>query len=78
MSRVTNDIENVSSSLNSSVIQVFSSILLLVGTVSVMLSLSPLLTLLTFLVVPLMVLGMKWITKQTADCSKLSSAILAT
>ncbi|WP_238404200.1 ABC transporter ATP-binding protein [Paenibacillus paridis] len=70
MSRVTNDIENVSSSLNSSVIQVFSSVLLLIGTVSVMLSLSPLLTLLTFLVIPLMLLGMKWITKQTGRLFK--------
>ncbi|KRE45876.1 ABC transporter ATP-binding protein [Paenibacillus sp. Soil522] len=70
MSRVTNDIENVSSSLNSSVIQVFSSALLLIGTVSVMLSLSPLLTLLTFLVVPLMLFGMKWITKQTGRLFK--------
>lgn len=70
MSRVTNDIENVSASLNSSVIQVFSSMLLLIGTVSVMLSLSPFLTLLTFLVVPLMVLGMKWITKQTGRLFK--------
>ncbi|OMF32113.1 multidrug ABC transporter ATP-binding protein [Paenibacillus sp. FSL H8-0548] len=70
MSRMTNDIENVSSSLNSSVIQVFSSVLLLIGTVSVMLSLSPVLTLLTFLVVPLMLLGMKWITKQTSRLFK--------
>jgi ATP-binding cassette subfamily B protein len=70
MSRVTNDIENVSSSLNSSVIQIFSSVLLLIGTVSVMLTLSPLLTLLTFLIVPLMVLGMKWITKQTGRLFK--------
>lgn len=70
MSRVTNDIENVSASLNSSVIQVFSSVLLLMGTVSVMLSLSPMLTLLTFIVVPLMVLGMKWITKQTGRLFK--------
>lgn len=70
MSRVTNDIDNVSSSLNSSVIQVFSSVLLLIGTVSVMLSLSPMLTLLTFLIVPLMVLGMKWITKQTGRLFK--------
>lgn len=70
MSRVTNDIDNVSSSLNSSVIQVFSSVLLLIGTVSVMLSLSPLLTLLTFLIVPIMVLGMKWITKQTGRLFK--------
>ncbi|MBD2872081.1 ABC transporter ATP-binding protein [Paenibacillus arenilitoris] len=70
MSRVTNDIENVSASLNSSVIQVFSSVLLLIGTVGVMLSLSPMLTLLTFLVVPLMALGMKWITTQTGRLFK--------
>lgn len=66
MSRVTNDIENVSGTLNSSIIQVLSSVLLLAGIVGVMLSLSPLLTLLTFMVVPLMLLGMKWITKQTS------------
>ncbi|WP_256758594.1 ABC transporter ATP-binding protein [Cohnella sp. WQ 127256] len=65
MSRMTNDIDNVSSTLNSSAIQVFSSVLILVGTVVVMLLLSPLLTLLTFLVVPLMVIGMKWITRRT-------------
>lgn len=65
MSRVTNDIDNVSSTLNSSVIQIFSSVLTLVGTIIVMLYLSPLLTLLTFLVVPLMMLGMRWITRRT-------------
>lgn len=70
MSRMTNDIENVSASLNSSVIQLFSSCLLLTGIVIVMLSKSPLLTLLTFIVVPLMVLGMKWITKQTSRMFK--------
>lgn len=70
MSRVTNDIENVSSSLNSSVIQLLSSVLLLIGTVSVMLSISAVLTLLTFLIVPLMVLGMKWITTQTGRLFK--------
>jgi len=71
MSRVTNDIDNVSSTLNSSIIQVLSSILMLIGTVAVMLSLSPLLTLLTFLIIPLMVLGMKWITSQTSRLFKL-------
>nr|WP_233567073.1 ABC transporter ATP-binding protein [Cohnella endophytica] len=65
MSRMTNDIDNVSSTLNSSAIQVFSSALILVGTVVVMLLLSPLLTLLTFLVVPLMMVGMRWITRRT-------------
>lgn len=70
MSRLTNDMENVSGTLNSSAIQVFSSILTLLGTVSVMLYLSPLLTLLTFIVVPLMALGMRWITKRTGPLFK--------
>lgn len=65
MSRVTNDIENVSSTLNSSVIQVLSSILTIIGTVSVMLWLSPLLAAITFMIVPAMFYGMKWITKRT-------------
>jgi ATP-binding cassette subfamily B multidrug efflux pump len=65
MSRVTNDIDNVSSTLNDSMIQVFSSVITLVGTVSVMIWLSPLLTLITLLIVPLMFFGMKWITNRT-------------
>lgn len=70
MSRVTNDIENVSSTLNSSAIEIFSSVLTLVGTLAVMLYLSPMLTLLTFLVVPLMALGMRWITRRTGPLYK--------
>ncbi|MRN53526.1 ABC transporter ATP-binding protein [Paenibacillus monticola] len=70
MSRLTNDIENVSSTLNSSAIQIFSSILTLLGTVGVMLWLSPLLTLLTFIVVPLMAIGMRWITRRTGPLFK--------
>ncbi|WP_433945597.1 ABC transporter ATP-binding protein [Paenibacillus sp. SN-8-1] len=70
MSRLTNDIENVSSTLNSSAIEIFASILTLVGTLGVMLYLSPLLTLLTFLVVPLMILGMRWITRRTGPLYK--------
>jgi len=70
MSRVTNDMENVSSTLNTSFIQLVSSILALGGTLAVMLWLSPLLTLLTMLVVPLMVFGMKWITNRTGRLFK--------
>jgi len=70
MSRVTNDMENVSSTLNSSVIQIFSSVLTLVGTIGVMLWLSPLLTLLTLTIVPLMFYGMKWITNRTGKLFK--------
>ncbi|GIP58663.1 ABC transporter ATP-binding protein [Paenibacillus woosongensis] len=70
MSRLTNDIDNVSSTLNSSAIQIFSSVLTLIGTLAVMLYLSPLLTLLTFMVVPLMMLGMRWITRRTGPLYK--------
>jgi ATP-binding cassette, subfamily B, multidrug efflux pump len=70
MSRLTNDIENVSSTLNSSFIQVFSSILTLAGTVIVMLTLSPLLTLLTMLIIPVMFLAMRWITRRTGKLFK--------
>ncbi len=70
MSRVTNDIENVSATLNSSVIQIFSSVLTLVGTLVVMIWLSPLLTLVTMIIVPLMFWGMKWITTRTGKLYK--------
>lgn len=66
MSRVTNDIDNVSQTLNSSIIQIFSSVLTLIGTVTMMLILSPTLTLVSMIVIPLMFFGMKWITKRTS------------
>lgn len=65
MSRMTNDIENVSRTLNSTVIQLVTSVITLTGTVAVMLWLSLPLTLLTLTIVPLMFLGMNWITKRT-------------
>ena len=70
MSRLTNDIENVSQTLNTSFIQVFSSILTLTGTVAVMLYLSPLLTLLTMIIIPVMFIAMRWITRRTGKLFK--------
>ncbi len=70
MSRLTNDIENVSQTLNTSFIQVFSSVLTLFGTVAVMLYLSPLLTLLTMIIIPIMFVAMRWITKRTGKLFK--------
>ncbi len=71
MSRVTNDIDNVNNTLNQSIIQIFTSILTLVGTVTVMLILSPLLTLITMSIIPLMYIAMRWITKRTGPLYKL-------
>lgn len=76
MSRVTNDIEAVSSTLNSSFIQVFSSVLTLSGTLVIMLSLSPLLTLLTMTIIPTMFLVMRWITRRTGPLFKEQQAAL--
>ncbi|WP_186321365.1 ABC transporter ATP-binding protein [Bacillus sp. FJAT-22090] len=70
MSRMTNDIENVSQTLNSSFIQVFSSILTLVGTTVVMLLLSPLMTAITLVIVPVMFIAMRWITRRTSKLFK--------
>lgn len=66
MSRATNDIDNISSTLNSTFIQLSSSALMLTGIVIIMLILSPILTLLTFCIVPLMLIGMRWITSHTS------------
>lgn len=70
MSRVTNDIENVSQTLNTSFIQVFSSVLTLVGTTIVMMILSPLMTVITLTIVPVMFVAIRWITKRTSKLFK--------
>lgn len=70
MSRITNDIDNVNNTLNQSVIQIFSSVITLVGTIAVMLYLSPLLSLVTMTIIPFMLLSIKWITKRTGPLYK--------
>lgn len=76
MSRVTNDIDNINNTLNQSVIQIFASIITLIGTLSVMLILSPLLTAITMTIVPLMFIAMRWITKRTGPLYKVQQSDL--
>lgn len=70
MSRMTNDMDNVSTTLNSTFIEVFSSLLILTGTVTIMLFLSPLLTLITMMIIPIMYFATRWITKRTGPLFK--------
>ncbi len=56
MSRLSNDVDNVSGMISSSTTQLFSSILMLIGSFIMMLMLSPLLTLLTLLTAPLTII----------------------
>lgn len=76
MSRVTNDIDNINNTLNQSVIQIFSSTITLIGTVTVMIILSPLLTLITMTIIPLLFIGMRMITKRTGPLYKIQQADL--
>lgn len=76
MSRMTNDMDNVSTTLNSTFIEVFSSILVLTGTITIMLFLSPLLTLITMFIIPVMFIATKWITKRTGILFKKQQATL--
>lgn len=78
MSRMTNDMDNISSTLNSTFIQVFSSVLTLIGTVIVMLTMSPLLTLLTMLIIPVMFISTRWITRRTGKLFKSQQQALGT
>lgn len=59
MSRLTNDLMNVSATLNMTVVQFISSVLVLVGSLIMMLSLSVWMTLVTVLTVPLVTTAAK-------------------
>lgn len=59
MSRVTNDVDNISTALNASISQIFQSVLTLVGTFAMMLYLSIPLTLITAISIPIMIVATK-------------------
>lgn len=65
MSRVTNDVDNVSQMLNSSVSQILQSILTIIGTFFMMVYLSIPLTIATVVTVPVILLLTKWVTKHS-------------
>lgn len=65
MSRTTNDIENISGTLNQSVTQLISSVIALVGSVAIMLYLNVWLTLLSMVTIPLVILFTKTVAAAT-------------
>lgn len=83
MSRTTNDIENVSGTLNQSVTQLIASVLSLVGSLAIMLYLNVWLTLLSMVTIPLVMLftktvatrTRKYFSKQQASLGELNSFI---
>ncbi|MCZ8377306.1 ABC transporter ATP-binding protein [Mycobacterium sp. CPCC 205372] len=65
LSRVTNDIDNISTSLSMTISQLLTSVLTVVAVLVMMLTISPLLTLLTVITVPLSLLTIRWITRRS-------------
>ncbi|WP_338562649.1 ABC transporter ATP-binding protein [Paraclostridium sordellii] len=59
LSKVTNDIDNISSTLQQSMTQLITSIVTIVGVVIMMLTISPIMTLVTVLIIPLGILFVK-------------------
>jgi ATP-binding cassette subfamily B protein len=65
MSRFTNDVDNVSDSLNTSILQLFTSTITLTGIFTLMVYISPTLTVVTLFIVPLMLLVASRIIKKS-------------
>lgn len=70
MSRFTNDLDLVSSAISQTVIQLMNAVLVLVGAFSMMLYLSPKLTLVSGIVLPLFYILTRTITNQTSKYYK--------
>ncbi|MDF2719461.1 MAG: multidrug transporter ATP-binding protein, partial [Paenibacillus sp.] len=76
MSRMSNDIDNVSTTISQSTVQLMSGIIAIVGSLVMMLVLSPLLTLASLITVPLVYVLARTITKKTSVMFKEQQAQL--
>ncbi len=66
MSRLSNDIDNVSNTISQSTTQLMSGLIVILGALSMMIVLSPILTLASLITVPLVFLLTRTITKKTS------------
>ena len=65
LSRVTNDMDNIASTLQQSLVQLITSVVTMVGIIIMMLTISPLMTLITLITLPLSVLSTKMIATRS-------------
>lgn len=65
LSRVVNDVDNISSTLQQSLTQLVSSVVTFLGVIVMMLTISPLMTLVVFLTIPLSLIVTKWIAARS-------------
>lgn len=65
LSRVTNDVDNIQTSLTITISQLLTALLTLVAVLVMMLTISPLLALITVITLPLSLLAIRWITRRS-------------
>lgn len=65
LSRITNDVDTVSSTLNQTLVQVITSITTFVGVVVMMFTINVVMTLVTFILIPLMLICIAVVVKQS-------------
>lgn len=65
LSRVTNDVDTLGMSLNQSISQLISSVTMIIGVLIMMLTISPALTLVTFLILPISAVLISFIVKKS-------------
>lgn len=65
LSRITNDVDTLGQSLNQSVTQLITSVTTIIGITYMMFTISPLLTVITFVILPLSVFMMSFIVKKS-------------
>lgn len=78
MSRFTNDVDHVGEMLNSTIIQLISGVIQLVGTLALMIYTNWILTLITVVMVPVMMMAVKGITSRSRNFFRQQQASLGT
>ena len=65
LSRITNDVDTLGQSLNQSITQIITSVATLVGTLDMMLSISPLMTLISLVILPVSMILISFVIKHS-------------
>lgn len=76
LSRITNDIDNISNTLQQSLTQMITAVVTIIGVIIMMLTISPLLTLICILTLPLTFIGTILIAKQSQKYFKAQQTTL--
>ena len=76
MSRMTNDVENISNTVSQSIASLFSSVITIIGAFVLMLRYSPILTLLAMISIPMTVFASNLLVKHMRKYFKAQSALL--